>query len=85
MQHMTNGKRVDDEQWEEKIIHLLKLVISHNQSAHEQKHNQGWHHASGDETLGRVMITLLLFDEGSVRVNVQSVGSKWKEGPLEWQ
>lgn len=33
-------------------------------------------HVSGDETLGRVMITLLLFDEGSVRVNVQSVGSK---------
>lgn len=41
MQHTTNEKRVDDGQREEKIIHLLKVVISHNQSAHEQKHNQG--------------------------------------------
>lgn len=30
-------QRVDDERWEEKTIHPLELVISHNQSAHGTK------------------------------------------------
>lgn len=82
-------QRVDDERWEEKTIHPLELGISHNQSAHGTKTSllgrTPWDASEDDETLRRVMTTLVLFDERLVRVNVQSVGSRWKEDVLEWQ
>jgi hypothetical protein len=36
MDWITNETRGDDEQQEERVIHLLKLVTNHNRSTHEQ-------------------------------------------------
>lgn len=36
---MTNDRRVDDEPWDPRVIHLLELVFNQNQAAHD--HNVG--------------------------------------------